>query len=107
LRSAEDKDKLRKELDAEVADLLSCVEDLRTLLVGTRDRITELETEREETRKEQWRLKKEVTTLTRLGKDYDELAAENERLRSHRDQAREGLKRLLGHTRALMSEFRP
>jgi hypothetical protein len=42
-----------------------------------------------------------------MGKDYDELAAEHERLRARREELRDGLKRLIGHTRALMTEFRP
>lgn len=105
MRAISDKD--RHEIDREVDAILECVEDLRDLLGRYRVRLDKLAEEREETRKEQWRFKKEIATLSRATKEYDELLTENERLRTHREELRAGLKRIVGHTRALLSEHRP
>lgn len=104
LKAARDRE--RDDVEAEVEAILASVEDLRDLLERTRARLDKLEDEREVTRQEQWRLKKEVATLTRIGEEYDDLAADNDRLRSHREQLRAGLKRIVGHTRALLSEHK-
>jgi prefoldin subunit 5 len=62
--------------------------------------------EHEQLIQEQWRLRKELAALQRIGEQYDTLAETHDRLATRETDVREALQALLKDVKALAGELR-
>lgn len=81
------------------------IDAVETRLTSMADREDAHLAEKEKIQADQWRSKKELTTLNRLAEDYDDLAGRAEAYENERAALRESLTDILTRTRALRAEY--
>jgi len=91
---------------AQINELARGLDALRDLLRETRSRLQDEQQAREQATKERWRYQRRASALEHSQSEFDELLAENARMRRERDQLREALERILAHTKALGDALR-
>ena len=74
---------------------------LREVLEKNAEAQQELHGEKADLMQEKWRTQKELTTLRRIAKDYDEVEGENDRYRDERDEIRQDLAKIMDLSKAL------
>ena len=74
---------------------------LREVLEKNSESQQELHGEKSDLMQEKWRTQKELTTLRRIAKDYDEVESENDRYRDERDEIRQDLAKIMDLSKAL------
>lgn len=92
-------------LQKRIETLSRQIDAIETRITAMAERETTLLAEKEEIRTEQWRNKKELTTLNRIAEDYDEIAARAEAYEKERAVLRASLTEILTRTRALRTEY--
>jgi len=85
----------------------SAVDEVHQALRGLREQQEIAVAEKDELRKQLWARGREVTVLQEANAQYAQLQEENAALQAKQDAVREHLNRILNHTKALTSEFRP
>jgi uncharacterized protein YdiU (UPF0061 family) len=81
------------------------VQDLESLFLAVEERSKRHLEDRERAQEEQWRSRKELSTLRRVADDYDALLEESESYRNERQTLRSTLETILKRTRALRTEY--
>lgn len=94
-------------LQRKIEQILSTIETLRDVLEDNRTELREQHAQKEAMLEERWRQRKEVTTLQRIARDYDELETENATLQRERQELRDHLSNIVKCTKALQEVHRP
>lgn len=88
---------LQKQFDT----LESQIQELRNVLERNTDELQKQHGEKSDLLQEQWRQRKQLTTLNRIADDFDDVDEENQRYRDERKEIRDDLAKILQFTKAL------
>lgn len=83
------------------------IDQLRAVLADNDAELRKQHGEKADLLQQQWSQRKEVTTLNRIAQEYDDLGAENARLRAERSAIRDHLGQIMVHTKSLHKAQKP
>ena len=77
------------------------IHELREVLERNTSELQKQHGEKSDLLQEQWRQRKQLTTLNRIADDFDDVDEENQRYREERKEIREDLSKIMQLTKAL------